>query len=82
MGRKMDMLNHQRRLMSDYSYLMDDYGRAWNEAKLQSLEAEAFDELRKELIQAVREEQQKATTESAKQFAGEVNKAFKSLGLK
>ena len=68
--------------MNTYGYLMDSNGRAWNEIKLRMLEADALEEIKKEFIQSVREEMAKANSENAKQFAGEVNKAFKELGLK
>lgn len=64
--------------MNRYGYLMDDSGRAWNESKLRQLEAEALEETKEEL----REEMAKANVENAKQFAGEVGKVFRSLGLK
>lgn len=82
MGHKMDLLKHQQSLMNTYGYLMDSNGRAWNEMKLRMLEADALEEIKKEFIQSVREEMAKANSENAKQFAGEVNKAFKELGLK
>ena len=65
-------------MMNRYGYLMDDSGRAWNESKLRQLEAEALEEAKEEL----REEMAKANSENAKQFADEVGKAFRSLGLK
>lgn len=82
MGHKMDMLKHQQSIMNTFGYLMDDYGRAYNESKLRLLEADALEEMKKEFIQSVREEMARANSENAKQFAGEVNKAFKNLGLK
>ena len=78
MGRKRIWLNIQRDIMNRYGYLMDDSGRAWNESKLRQLEAEALEETKEEL----REEMAKANVENAKQFAGEVGKVFRSLGLK
>lgn len=68
--------------MNRYGYLMDDSGRAWNESKLRQLEAEALEEAKEELRQSVREEMAKANIENAKQFADEVGKVFRSLGLK
>ena len=82
MGRKRTRLNIQRDLMNRYGYLMDDSGRAWNESKLRQLEAEALEEAKEELRQSVREEMTKANIENAKQFADEVGKVFRSLGLK
>lgn len=68
--------------MNRYGYLMDDSGRAWNESKLRQLEAEALEEAKEELRQSVREKMSKANVENAKQFAGEMGKVFRSLGLK
>ena len=68
--------------MNRYGYLMDDSGRAWNESKLRQLEAEALEEAKEELRQSVREEMSKANVENAKQFAGEMGKVLRSLGLK
>lgn len=68
--------------MNRYGYLMDDSGRAWNESELRQLEAEALEEAKEELRQSVREEMAKANIENAKQFADEVGKVFRSLGLK
>lgn len=82
MGHKMDMLKNQQSMMNRYGYLMDNFGRAYNENKLRELEVEALEELRQSIIQSAREEMAKANIESAKQFASEVNKAFKSLGFK
>ena len=82
MGRKRTRLNIQRDMMNRYGYLMDDSGRAWNESKLRQLEAEALEEAKEELRQSVREEMAKANIENAKQFADEVGKVFRSLGLK
>lgn len=82
MGRKRTRLNIQRDLMNRYGYLMDDSGRAWNESKLRQLEAEALEEAKEELRQSVREEMSKANVENAKQFAGEMGKVLRSLGLK
>lgn len=78
----MDMLKTQQSIINRYGYLMDDYGRKYNETKLRELEVEALEELRQSIIQSVREEMAKANADNAKQFAGEVNKAFKSLGFK
>ena len=78
MGRKRIWLNIQRDTMNRYGYLMDDSGRAWNESKLRQLETEALEEAKEEL----REEMAKANVENAKQFAGEMGKVFRSLGLK
>lgn len=82
MGHKRTRLNIQRDLMNRYGYLMDDSGRAWNESKLRQLEAEALEEAKEELRQSVRKEMSKANVENAKQFAGEMGKVFRSLGLK
>ena len=68
--------------MNRYGYLMDDSRRSWNESKLRQLEAEALEEAKEELRQSVREEMAKANIENAKQFADEVGKVFRSLGLK
>ena len=68
--------------MNRYGYLMDDSGRAWNESKLRQLEAEALEEAKEELRQSVREKMSKANVENAKQFASEMGKVFRSLGLK
>lgn len=78
----MDMLKTQQSIIDRYGYLMDDYGRSYNETKLHKLEMEALEELRQSIIRSVREEIAKANADNAKQFAGEVNKAFKSLGFK
>lgn len=69
-------------MMNRYGYLMDDSRRSWNESKLRQLEAEALEEAKEELRQSVREEMAKANIENAKQFADEVGKVFRSLGLK
>ena len=68
--------------MNRYGYLMDESARDWNESKLRQLEAEALEEAKEELRQSVREEMTKANVENAKQFADEVGKVFRSLGLK
>lgn len=78
----MDMLKTQQSIINRYGYLMDDYGRKYNETKLRELEVEALEELRQSIIQSVREEMAKANADNAKQFAVEVSKAFKSLGFK
>ena len=82
MGYKMYMLKHQRSFMNTYGGMMDDYGRAWNERKLRTLEADALEEMKQEVIKQIQAEMTKATSENAKQFVGEVNKAFKNLGFK
>ena len=41
-----------------------------------------LEEAKEELRQSVREEMAKANVENAKQFAGEMGKVFRSLGLK
>ena len=79
---KMKTLLHQRQKMNEYGYLMSDKARAWNEDRLKMLEAEALEEVRQDFIQSVRDEMARANSENAKEFAGEVDKAFKSLGLK
>ena len=56
--------------------------RAYNDMKIRMLEAAAFGELKRDLIQSTQDEMAKATSENAKQFVNEVNKAFDSLGLK
>ena len=56
--------------------------RAYNDTKIRMLEAAAYEELKRDLIQSAQGEQAKANSESAKQFAHEVDKAFKTLGLK
>lgn len=78
----MDMLKTQQSIINRYGYLMDDYGRKYNETKLRESEVEALEELRQSIIQSVREEMAKANADNAKQFAVEVNRAFKSLGFK
>ena len=56
--------------------------RAYNDMKIKMLEAVAFEELKRDLIQSTQDEMAKANSENAKQFVNEVNKAFDSLGLK
>ena len=56
--------------------------RSYNDMKIKMLEAAAFEELKRDLIQSTQDEMTKATSENAKQFVNEVNKAFDSLGLK
>ena len=56
--------------------------RAYNDMKIRMLEAAAFGELKRDLIQSTQDEMAKATSENAKQFVNEVNKAFDSLGFK
>ncbi|MDO5143827.1 MAG: hypothetical protein Q4E72_04365 [bacterium] len=56
--------------------------RAYNDMKTKMLEAAAFEELKRDLIQSTQDEMAKANSENAKQFVNEVNKAFDSLGLK
>ena len=56
--------------------------RAYNDMKTRMLEAAAFEELKRDLIQSAQDEMAKANSENAKQFVNEVNKAFDSLGLK
>lgn len=79
---KLKVFHHQRQKMNEYGYLMSDKAREWNENRLRMLEAEALEEIRKEFIQSARDEMTKANSENAKQFAGEVGKALKELGLK
>ena len=82
MGHKMDMLNHHRKIVGQYGSMMDDFGRAYNDMQLRWLEAEAFEEMKQEVVQSLRAEMAKANSDNAKKFAGEVDKAFKSLGFK
>ena len=56
--------------------------RAYNDMKIKMLEAAAFEELKRDLIQSTHDEMSKANGENAKQFVNEENKAFDSLGLK
>ena len=56
--------------------------RAYNNMKIMMLEAAACEELKRDLIQSTQDEMTKATSENAKQFVCEVNKAFDSLGFK
>lgn len=56
--------------------------RVYNDMKIKMLEAAAFGELKRDLIQSARDEMAKANNENAKQFVNEVNKAFDSLGFK
>ena len=56
--------------------------RAYNDMKTKVLEAAAFGELKRDLIQSAQDEMAKANSENAKQFVCEVNKAFDSLGFK
>ena len=56
--------------------------RAYNDMKIRMLEAAAYEELKRDLVQSAQDERAKANSESAKQFAYEVDKAFKTLGLK
>ena len=82
MKSKMTMLNRQRRLMGACGSQMSNEVRAYNDMKIKMLEAAAFEELKRDLIQSAQDEMAKANSENAKQFVNEVNKAFDSLGLK
>lgn len=78
----MYMLNHQRQLVSVYGSPRNGAIRAYNDMKMQMLEAEAMEELRRDLVQSTRDEMAKANSENAQQFVAEVERAFKTLGLK
>ena len=82
MKSKMTMLNRQRQLMGVCGSQMSNEVCAYNDMKIKMLEAAAFEELKRDLIQSTQDEMTKATSENAKQFVNEVNKAFDSLGLK
>ena len=82
MKSRMYMLNHQRQLIGVYGSKMNESTRVYNDMKLRLLEAEAYEELKRDLIQSAQDEMAKANSENAKQFVNEVNKAFDSLGLK
>lgn len=82
MKSKMTMLNRQRQLMGACGSQMPNEVRAYNDMKTKVLEAAAFEELKRDLIQSAQDEMAKANSENAKQFVNEVNKAFDSLGLK
>ena len=82
MKSKMTMLNRQRQLMGACGSQMPNEVRAYNDMKIKVLEAAAFEELKRDLIQSAQDEMVKANSESAKQFVNEVNKAFNSLGFK
>ena len=82
MKSKMTMLNRQRQLMGACGSQMPNEVRAYNDMKTKVLEAAAFGELKRDLIQSAQDEMAKANSENAKQFVNEVNKAFDSLGLK
>ena len=55
--------------------------RAYNDMKIKMLEAAAFEELKRDLIQSAQDEMAKANSENARQFVEEVNRAVHSLGL-
>lgn len=82
MKSKMTMLNRQRQLMGACGSQMPNEVRAYNDMKIKMLEAAAFEELKRDLIQSAQDEMAKANSENAKQFVNEVNKAFNSLGFK
>lgn len=82
MKSKMTMLNRQRQLMGACGSQMPNEVRVYNDMKIKMLEAAAFGELKRDLIQSARDEMAKANNENAKQFVNEVNKAFDSLGFK
>ena len=82
MKSRMYMMNHQRQLIGMYGSKMNESTRAYNDMKLRLLEAEAYEELKRDFIQSAQDEMAKANSENAKQFVNEVNKAFDSLGLK
>ena len=82
MKSKMTMLNRQRQLMGVCGSQMSNEVCAYNDMKIKMLEAAAFEELKRDLIQSTQDEMTKANSENAKQFVNEVNKAFDSLGLK
>ena len=52
MRNKMYMLNHQRQLVGVYGSKMNESTRAYNDMKLRLLEAEAYDELKRDFIQS------------------------------
>lgn len=81
MKSRMYMLNHQRQLIDVYGSKMNESTRAYNDMKLRLLEAEAFEELKRDLIQSAEDEMAKANSENARHFVDEVNKAFHSLRL-
>lgn len=82
MRNKMTMLNRQRQLMGACGSQMPNEVRAYNDMKIKMLEAAAFEELKRDLIQSAQDEMAKANSENAKQFVNEVNKAFDSLGFR
>lgn len=82
MKSKMTMLNRQQQLMGTCGSQMPNEVRAYNDMKIKMLEAAAFEELKRDLIQSAQDEMAKANSENAKQFVNEVNKVFDSLGLK
>ena len=82
MKSKMTMLNRQRQLMGACGSQMPNEVRAYNDMKIKMLEAAAFEELKRDLIQSAQDEMAKANSENAKQFVNEVNKAFDSLRFK
>ena len=82
MKSKTTMLNRQRQLMGACGSQMPNEVRTYNDMKTKMLEAAAFEELKRDLIQSTQDEMTKATSENAKQFVCEVNKAFDTLGLK
>ena len=52
MRNKMYMLNHQRQLIGMYGSKMNETTRAYNDMKLRLLEAEAYEELKRDFIQS------------------------------
>lgn len=52
MRNKIYMLNHQRQLIGMYGSKMNESTRAYNDMKLRLLEAEAYEELKRDFIQS------------------------------
>lgn len=53
MKSRMYMLNHQRQLIGMYGSKMNESTRAYNDMKLRLLEAEAYEEMKRDFIQSV-----------------------------
>ena len=53
MRNKMYMLHHQRQLVGMYGSKMNESTRAYNDMKLRLLEAEAYEEMKRDFIQSV-----------------------------
>lgn len=52
MRNKMYMLNHQRQMIGMCGARMNESTRAYNDMKLRLLEAEAYEELKRDFIQS------------------------------